>query len=279
MTAREAYIYGVRELKTAGLASSELDAELLLCEALGWSKEDFARQPEFPLSQSVRTEFVEMIRRRKHREPIAYIAGRKEFYKRSFSVNSNVLIPRPETEGLVDLALSILRDTPRPVIADIGTGSGCIAVTMALELSGAHVLATDISMEALEVAEENALRHRVSTRIEFMQGNLLLPLAQRRIDLIIANLPYVPDTEIAENPDLMHEPLLALRGKHGPDSTLEEFLSQWYAREQRPTAILEIHPNQRERLEQEHEKIGVTVTFKQDLAQRDRIAILQYRKA
>lgn len=279
MTARESYIYGVRELKTAGLASSELDAELLLCEALGWSKEDFARQPEFPLSQSVRTEFVEMIRRRKYREPIAYIAGRKEFYKRSFSVNSHVLIPRPETEGLVDIAFSMLRDTPRPVIADIGTGSGCIAVTMALEISSAHILATDISMEALEVAEENALRHRVSSRIEFMQGNLLQPLAQRRIDLIIANLPYVPDTEIAENPDLMHEPLLALRGKHGPDNTLEEFVSQWYAREQRPAAILEIHPNQRGRLEHEHEKIGVTVTFNKDLAQQDRIAILQYRKA
>lgn len=277
MTVRDALAWLTESLTLHGFASAALDAELLVAAALRTSKEELFARPERVFAPSRREVLREFLKRRANHEPVAYITKRKAFFGRDFSVNEHVLIPRPETEMLIDETVVRLTKERRCVVADVGTGSGCLAITLAKELPLARLIATDISRGALVVAQANAEEYRVRSRISFLQGNLLSPIAGRHVDLVVANLPYVPDAEVRANPDLAYEPLLALRGQYGPDRTLAAFLDQWYAREDRPTVLLEIHPNQAERLLRENEKIGVRVTIKKDLAGRDRVAVLESR--
>jgi release factor glutamine methyltransferase len=141
-------------------------------------------------------------------EPLAYLIGSAGFYRREFLVDPRVLIPRPETEHLVDEAIAHLRAYDAPRIIDIGTGSGAIASTLAAELPNARVDAVDLSREALEVARENAQRLAVDARVRFVEGDLLEPFAGMRYDAIVANLPYVPDGQGEES--LRFEPPIAL---------------------------------------------------------------------
>lgn len=275
MTAKEALTWIGESLTLHGIPDAGLEAELFVAAALKTSKEEILAHPERTIPPSRREFLRSALKRRSVREPLAYIVGHKGFYGREFQVNEHVLVPRPETEQLVDEALMRLGQDGRATVADIGTGSGCIAVTLAKERPRVRVIAVDASGQALNVARANAEIHRVRSRITFVHGNLLLPLAGRPVDLIIANLPYVPEDEVRANPDLAFEPLLALRGQHGPDRTLKAFLDQWYAREDRPTAVLEIHPNQAEKLLRENMKIGTHVVIKKDLSGRDRIAVLE----
>lgn len=276
MTVREALTEGMKALRYLQIPSADLDAEVLLAHALHGSREDILRRPERELPEEKLARYQKSILRRGKREPVAYITGHKEFFGRDFIVSRDVLVPRPESELLVDEALRLLPADRAIHIADIGTGSGCLAVTLAAELRHAHIVATDISKSSLKIAARNAARHDVASRIEFVYGDLLRPVERRRFDLLVANLPYVPETEVIANPDLMFEPIIALRGQLGPKKTLEEFLRQWYAREQRPAALIEIHPNQAERLMKENQKIGVRVAIRKDLAGRDRVAILRH---
>ncbi len=161
--------------------------------------------------------------------PLAYILGEADFYGRTFIVTPDVLIPRPDTEALIERALDVIpklsASLNRPlVIADVCTGSGCIAITMALELPGHTFIATDISPAALEIAKQNAKKHGVTDRIEFIEGDMLIPLQSNQIDLIVSNPPYVPTKELAnaENSQVTHgllsEPSIALDGgKDGLD--------------------------------------------------------------
>jgi release factor glutamine methyltransferase len=148
-------------------------------------------------------------------EPLLYILGRKEFFGLEFLVNSSTLIPRPETELLVEHALLWLKENPdRLTAADAGTGSGCIAVSLAVHCPGLQVLAGDLSWEALQVARQNVLRHDVSSRVRLVQADLL-PAAAHKIDLICANLPYIPTQTLHHLDVYGKEPDLALDG--GPD--------------------------------------------------------------
>ncbi|HXG23708.1 MAG TPA: peptide chain release factor N(5)-glutamine methyltransferase, partial [Chthonomonadales bacterium] len=144
--------------------------------------------------------------------PLAYLLGTKEFYGLPFTVTPATLIPRPETELLVDFAIEMLQIHPQPHIVDIGTGSGCIAVAMAVHLPRARIIATDISAEALAMAKSNAERHNVSKQILFVRGNLLDCLAEQSADLILANPPYIPAREISSlQPEVRdYEPRIAL---------------------------------------------------------------------
>lgn len=277
MTVRDALTWLTESFRLHGITSAELDAELLVAAALRTSREELFARPERVIAPSKKGLLRGFLKRRTNHEPVAYITRRKAFYGRVFSVNEHVLIPRPETEQLVEDAVSRLEENASVTIADIGTGSGCIAVTLAKERPKSRIIAVDLSRGALAVAQANAEEHRARSRITFLHGNLLEPIAGRHVDLVVANLPYVPDHEVRANPDLAYEPLLALRGQIGPDRTLKSFLDQWYAREDRPPCILEIHPNQAERLTAENEKIGVHVSIKKDLAGRDRIAVLESR--
>lgn len=180
-----------RLLERAGVDTPRLDAELLLADLLGVGRAHLYAHPEQELDTDVLREFLRRLERRAKREPLAYILGRAEFYGLEFTVTPDVLVPRPETEVLVE---AILARAPQTV-ADIGTGSGCIAVAVAVNLPQAQVWATDISEGALRIARENTRRHHVAERVHFLQGDLLQPLAGLRLDVVASNPPYVTESE------------------------------------------------------------------------------------
>lgn len=201
-----------------GQESAEpLDAEVLLAHVLDRPRAALLAHPEAPLAPEQAAQFAALVERRAAGTPIAYLIGRHPFYDRDLLVTPDVLIPRPETEHLVEAALDWARGRGALRVADIGTGSGAIAVTLAAHLPDARVHAVDCSLAALDVARQNAKRAWVIDRVTFVQGDLLAPLldSNLRLDLIAANLPYIPTTDLAALDVARHEPVLALDG--GPD--------------------------------------------------------------
>ena len=187
-------------LKGRGADSPRLDAEVLLASALGCRRIELYTAFEEVPGDERRTAFRELVRRRAEGTPVAYLVGRREFYSLSFRVGPGVLIPRPETEllvvALLDLAKGLPSGTPL-AIADLGTGSGILAVCAAKHLPNARVTATDISPAALEIAAANAAEHGVAQRIELVQGDLLVAVPpQQRFDFILSNPPYVSTAEL-----------------------------------------------------------------------------------
>ena len=175
-------------MAAVGVETPRLDAELLLAEATGWERARLAAEPGAEIPPPAARRYGEMVRRRLRREPVAYILGRRGFRHLELAVDPRVLIPRPETELLVELALEL-----RPGrVLDVGTGSGAIALAVAAELPDCEVIATDTSPKALEVARANAERLGLA-RVEFAEGTL--PLGTGDLDLILANLPYVSEAE------------------------------------------------------------------------------------
>lgn len=220
-TIQEALQQGAEELATADLQGVRLDAQVLLAHVLGFERAQLYAYPEYELSMEQKLAYQAALARRVQREPMAYILGHKEFYGLDFLVDPRVLIPRPETELLVEQALmhiqSRLAEGQRPVVADIGTGSGAIPITIAVEEPRLpYLFGCDISASALEVARMNCERHHVSERVRLLQGDLLAPLPEP-VDLLLANLPYVGTREIdAMTPDVLsYEPQMALFS--GPD--------------------------------------------------------------
>lgn len=182
-----------------GIEGARLDAELLLAEVLGLTRTQLYTNFEQPLAAPEVARFRELVRRRSAREPVAYITGRREFWSLDFTVDRRVLVPRPETELLVEAALDALRarSVDAPLVADIGTGSGAIAVAIAKEVPAARVVATDRSAAALEIAPANAARHGVDGRIEFRIGDGCAPLAGAGpFDVIASNPPYIRSGEM-----------------------------------------------------------------------------------
>lgn len=214
MTISEALAYGRQQLHQSD--SPALDARLLLEYVLQASHSYLVAHSEALLPAEQEQHYRQLLARAARREPIPYLTGRAPFYGRDFIVTPAVLIPRPETELLVEAAAAWAGQRPALHLVDVGTGSGCIAVTLARLLPEASVDATDISAEALAVARRNAEQHGVAARIHFHQGHLLEPIGERP-DLIVANLPYIADTEWTAVDDTVkwYEPAVALRG--GPD--------------------------------------------------------------
>lgn len=188
---REALGGAVDALAAAGVETPRLDAEVLLAEATGWDRARLVAEPEAGVPPGAGRRFGEMVRRRLRREPVAYILGRKGFRSIELVVDRRVLVPRPETELLVELALEL---QPARVL-DMGTGSGAIALAIASELPSCELIATDTSSAALEVARTNAERLGLAGRIEFVEA--MLPPQLPHLDLVVANLPYVPEREWA----------------------------------------------------------------------------------
>jgi len=206
--------------------SARLDAELLLGEVLGLARVQLYTNFERPLAREEVDRYRELVRRRAAREPVAYILGRREFWSLDFEIDRRVLVPRPDTELLVELAVAALQTRAGAAtlhVADVGTGSGAVAVAIAKEVPNARVVATDKSQAALEVAPRNADRHGVADRIEFVSGDLCAPLRGREpFDLIVSNPPYVKADEVAAlDPEIRDwEPRLALvSGADGMDAT------------------------------------------------------------
>jgi release factor glutamine methyltransferase len=210
-----------KDLAAREVPSPRLEAELLVAHALKLRRLDIFLRHDQPLSPEELTMIRALVERRRRHEPLAYLTGEREFYGRTFTVDRRVLIPRPETEHLVDAVVAFLRaraETPSAVL-DLCTGSGCIAVTVALAVPHATLDAVDLSPAALEVARANVARHKLAERVTLHEGSLFKPLGDKRFDVIASNPPYIPSEDI---PGLMpdvsqHEPHLALDG--GPDGT------------------------------------------------------------
>lgn len=194
-------------LAAAGVDTPRLDAELLLCEATGWDRARLAAGPGAELPAGAGRAFAAYVRRRLRREPLAYITGRRGFRHLELAVDSRALVPRPETELLVEVALEL---KPRRAL-DVGTGSGAIALAIADELPGCELVATDTSAGALSLARENAARLGLEQRVRFEAGTLP---AGESFDLLVANLPYVREADWQRlAPEIRnHEPRAALLG-------------------------------------------------------------------
>jgi release factor glutamine methyltransferase len=208
---RDALGGAVDALEAAGVETPRLDAELLLVEATGWERARLAADPGAGVPPGAARRFGEMVRRRLRREPVAYILGRKGFRRIELEVDPRVLVPRPETELLVELAVEL---EPRRVL-DVGTGSGAVALAIADELPRCEVTATDTSVAALEVARANAERLGLAGRVELAEA--MLPPEPAGFDLLVANLPYVSEAEwLGLEPEVTEwEPREALLA--GPD--------------------------------------------------------------
>ena len=199
-------------LKGRGAESPRLDAEILLAEALGCQRIQLYTTFEDVPSEEKRTAFRELVRQRAEGTPVAYLVGRREFYSLSFKVGPCVLIPRPESELIVVTLLDLAKQLPSPSgrgaggegplrIADVGTGSGILAVTLAKHLPAARVVATDTSKAALEIAAENARRHGVAERVQWIECDLLAGIgAEPTFDFIVSNPPYVSTAEYEKLP-------------------------------------------------------------------------------
>ncbi|MGH9707465.1 MAG: peptide chain release factor N(5)-glutamine methyltransferase [Candidatus Acidiferrales bacterium] len=262
MEIRAALKEGIARLRRAGTPSDTLAAELLLMHSLGRDRTWLYSHPESALDSQAEQKYFEFLARRAAGEPTQYITGKQEFWGLEFEVTPAVLIPRPETEHVMEVALELLGPrglkidlaSGRPgeplLVADVGTGSGCLAVALAWELPHAEIIATDISAVAMEVARRNAARHQVANRIHFQRTNLLEnisvppPAAQRGercFDLIVSNPPYIGSTDASTLPREVreHEPHVALfSGPHGAE--LYPSLIEQARKRLRPGGILAI---------------------------------------
>lgn len=219
---------GRQFLQRRGVEEWRLDAELLVAEALGLDRLHLFLELDRPVSTEEVGRARELLVRRGNGEPTAYLIEKREFYGRDFRVGPGVLVPRPETELLVDVTREALADVATPRIAELGTGSGCVAVTLALELDGASVCAVELSEPALRFARANA--EALGAEVDFVQGDGLAPLAERApFDWLVSNPPYVDpavrdglDREVVE-----HEPLEALFAPAGdPDHWVRRLLQE-----------------------------------------------------
>ncbi len=203
-----------RHFTERGLPTPRLDAEVLLAHALQRDRVGLYTHHDQPLDPAELAGYRELIQRRLGGEPVAYLVGQQEFWSLPFSVDRRVLIPRPETETLVEVALELLEGCAQPTVADIGTGSGAIAIAIAHERSDARMIAVDRSMDALAVAGANAAANGVE--VEFRQGDLLRPLADLMLDLVVSNPPYIAEGDFVSLPaEVKCEPREALLS--GPD--------------------------------------------------------------
>ncbi len=211
MTLKQAFSRARETLITNNIEDATLESELLLRYTLKISRVQLYLDLDYELSSKEEEAFWHLIERRLSGEPTAYITRHREFYGRDFYVDPSVLIPRPESELLVEKALKLAQHRTIPTIAEVGTGCGAIAISLALNLPQTKIYATDISASALKVALFNCHKHGVANRICFLQGDMLDPLPEP-VDLIIANLPYVKESELPLISSANFEPLLALNG-------------------------------------------------------------------
>lgn len=211
MELKELYLKGRKALGRSGFECPGVEARAILLKSLGAGAGELYARPEKSVEPEGKKTFERLIGRRLAGEPLAYVTGSKEFCSRSFAVNPRVLIPRPETETLAATAVETVREMTRPRVLDLGTGSGCVAVTLCLEAAECEVFASDISLRALDVARINARSN--GARVRFVNSDLLAAFAWSSFDMVISNPPYVSEADYETLPAEVkdHEPALALR--------------------------------------------------------------------
>jgi release factor glutamine methyltransferase len=277
---RQLLIEAMRLLQEEGLDTPRLDAEVLLGHVLGLARAQIHVHPDQRLDAAELDSYRELIERRRQHEPVAYIIGHKEFYGLNFYVDRRVLIPRPETELLVEKGLEIGRATSHPLtIADVGTGSGAIAISLAAHLFQAIIYALDASSVALEVAALNCCRHGLEGRVHLLQGDLLSPLPEP-VDLIVANLPYVSGAEWEQLPRTItaYEPRSALDGGLDGLDAVRRLLAQARSHlKPQATILLEIGATQGAAVTNlaRHHFSRAVVKVVQDYAGLDRMVVIE----
>ncbi len=238
-TVREVLSWTTDRFSQVGLESARLDAEVLLAHALDVQRVGLYIDLDRPLDDAERDRYRGLVSRRLQREPVAYLVGEREFWSRPFAVDARVLVPRPETETLVEQALVALRDFTAPRVLDVGTGSGIIAVTLAAERPDARVVATDLSADALEVAAANVARHEVEVTLHVGDLFEALPSQEPPFGLIAANLPYVAMAERDSlQPELLVEPAGALFAEDGGLAVVKRLVRAVSAHLERPGGVL-----------------------------------------
>ena len=267
-------------LEAANIADARLEAEVMVMTVMRMTRQNIFAEQETEVPASEAQQLAEIVAQRLERVPLAYILGYREFYGINVVVTPNVLIPRPETEGMVEHTLFMAlmgMETRELTIADIGTGSGAIAVNLAIHLPAARIYAVDISEPALDVAAYNIRAHAVHDRVLLGHGDLLEPLPEP-VDLIVANLPYIPSSRIPElQPEVQNEPPVALDG--GPDGLdlVRRLLAQAPGKLNSPGVILlEMDPEQfpaAEALALQHFP-DAEITAEQDLSHQNRIMVI-----
>ncbi len=273
-----------QKLEAAGIPDARLEAEVLVMNVMRMARQSIFAEQETDVSTQQQASLDVMLERRFGREPLAYILGQREFYGITVMVTPAVLIPRPETEGLVEQALFMAlmgMESTELIIADVGTGSGAIAINLAIHLPAAKIFAVDIADEVLDVASFNIRAHGVADRVSLALGDLLEPVPGP-VDLIVANLPYIPTDRLPTlQPEVQKEPALALDG--GPDGLdlVRRLLTQAEDKlKDSGIILLELDPEQVpivQELALKHFPEGAT-TVEQDLARMDRILAI-YRQA
>jgi release factor glutamine methyltransferase len=275
---RELLDWAKLTLREANIESPQLDAEVLLAHSLGLSRGQLHAQTNRELDAKAEETFKSLVDRRLRHEPVAYITGHKEFFALDLEVDRRVLIPRPETETLVEVALTVARQEGLSLLAEVGVGSGAVAIALAVNLPGAQIYAIDSSPDALAVAEENCRRHGVLDRVSLLCGDLLEPLPEP-VGLIVANLPYVSEEELKSlAPDItQYEPLGALDGGADGLDHIRRLLSQARPRLVPPGIIcLETGATQAAAVNDaaRQEFPDATVALVRDLAGLDRVVVI-----
>jgi len=298
MNIKEVLIKAQKQFKKNKISSAGLDAEILLLKILNDKQKTINKErsffekikinrtwiyahPEYKLSKSQQKRFESFIQRRLRGEPIAYIVSRKEFFGLNFYIDKRVMIPRPETEIIVEniiKKINIFNNYHHFNILDVGTGSGCISIALAKNICNVKIYAIDISKKAIAVAKINAKKHKVSSRIKFLRGNLFEPIQKIKINkqeptIIIANLPYLKIKDVKKNIGLTYEPTTALDGGKDGLKQIKRFIIQlkeinfnifecW----------LEINPKQTVKLRRfiKENLDGVKIKIIKDLSKQDR---------
>jgi release factor glutamine methyltransferase len=216
-TTRRLLAWTAQHLARKKVDSPRLATEMLLAHVLGVDRLKLYMDPDRPANELELATFRGLVERAVNHEPVDYLVAKSPFFSMMLTVNPDVLIPRPSTETLIEHVIQHARRTPgfnSPTLADVGTGSGAIAIALARHIPNSRVIATDISDKALDVARENALAHGVADRIEFRQGDMLEPIAHERLRYLVSNPPYISDAEWRDVPPNVkdYEPPSALRG-------------------------------------------------------------------
>ena len=272
-----------RRLAEAGTLEPRLESEVVLTDVLGIPRHRLYAYQDDTIPDEAAETLEKAVQRRLRREPLAYILGHREFYGVDLTVGPGVMVPRPETEMLIERAMLVCMERmerPGLVVADVGTGSGGIAVNLAMHLPGVRLYATDISAEALEVAKVNVDKFGLGQRITLLKGDLLEPLPGR-VDVIVANLPYIPSARLKGlQPELAWEPRTALDGGADGMVMLRRLMGQAAGKLALDgVMLLEIDPGLAEPLRRMATRLfpGAATSVEKDLAGLDRIFVLESR--
>ena len=282
MNVKETLNVASEELMKIGSLDARLEAEVLLRHVLKIDRATMFRDLDEDVSIEDSGNIASLVKRRTQREPLAYITGAKEFYGLPFVVSEDVLIPRQETELLVDTAIAQAKslDKSQISIVDVGTGSGAIAVSLALNIPTSSVIAVDISESALTIADDNRRAHGLYSRIKLRRGNLLEPIVEK-IDILVSNPPYIRSDKLTSlQEEVLKEPMVALDGGYDGLELIKKLLFQAVDKMSNPGVILfEIDSDQAAeavKLSQQYFPSAITTVLK-DLSNNERAVLLEIR--